>query len=99
MVQMERKANEVREVFQFIICLSTAAHVFVSTGRAIDSSCSESTIKVKKSFFRSSRGCTRMLRIQEEFANSGYPTASDALQLVLSAFYPTFPIHDPFVSY
>lgn len=40
-----------------------------------------------------------MLRIQEEFANSSYPAASDALQLVFSAFYPTFPIPDPFVSY
>lgn len=97
---MERKANKVREgVFQFIICLSTAALVFVSTGHAIHSSCSESTIKVKKPFSRSSRGCTDMLTIQEEFPTCNYPTASDALQLVHSACYPTFPISDSFVSF
>lgn len=77
MVQTERKVNEVRaEVFQFITCLPPAALMFVSTTH---SSCSESTIKVKKPFSRSNRGCTQMLTIQEEFATSNYPAASDVL--------------------
>lgn len=96
MVQMARKANEVRaEVFQFITCLPPAALVLVST---IHSSCSESTIKVKKPFPGSNRGCTEMLTIQEEFATTNYPAASDALQLAHSGCYPAFLISDPLAS-
>jgi len=50
-VRMETKANEVREAaFKFIIGLSAATRVFLSTGRAIHSSCGKNTIEVKNPF-------------------------------------------------
>lgn len=64
---MERKVNKVREeVFQFVICLSTAAPVFASPGHAPQASCSESATE-EKTFSRRGRGCTYMLTVQEGF--------------------------------
>lgn len=80
-----------RSVSIYSLSINCHVLVFVSTGHAIHSSCSGSTIKVKKPFTRSSRGCRHMLTIQEKFATSNYPAASDALQLLHSACYPIFP--------
>lgn len=99
MVQMDRKVNKVREeVFQLVVCVSTAAPVLASPRHALHSSCGENAVE-EKNFFQKRKRLRIYVTIQQGFVSSNYPTASDALQFVNPPCYPPSPTSYPFVSH